>query len=151
LYGVEREKEGSMAGKFLLEVVTPEKQLLSQQVDEVIAPGSEGEFGVLPGHCHFLSTLRIGELRYRVDSQTHSMAVLWGFAEVTPTKVTIMAEIAEQAEDIDVERATAKVAEAERRLQAGGLPSEVKDAQISLEKARLRKKIAERARKTGHV
>ena len=103
-----------MAGKILLEVVTPEKQLLSQQVDEVIAPGSEGEFGVLPGHCHFLSTLRIGELRYRVDSQTHSMAVLWGFAEVTPTKVTIMAEIAEQAEDIDVERATAKVAEAER-------------------------------------
>ena len=49
-----------MAGKILLEVVTPEKQLLSQQVDEVIAPGSEGEFGVLPGHCHFLSTLRIG-------------------------------------------------------------------------------------------
>lgn len=140
-----------MAGKFLLEVVTPEKQLLSQQVDEVIAPGSEGEFGVLPGHCHFLSTLRIGELRYRVDNQTHSMAVLWGFAEVTPTKVTIMAEVAENAEDIDVERATAKVAEAERRLQAGGLPSEVKDAQISLEKARLRKKIAERTRKTIHT
>ncbi len=140
-----------MAGKILLEVVTPERQLLSQQVDEVIAPGSEGEFGVLPGHCHFLSTLRIGELRYRVDGQTHSMAVLWGFAEVTPTKVTIMAEIAEKAEDIDVERAAAKVAEAERRLQAGGLPSEVKEGQISLEKARLRKKIAERTRKTGHA
>jgi F-type H+-transporting ATPase subunit epsilon len=78
------------------------------------------------------------------------MAVLWGYAEVTPTKVTIMAEIAEKAEDIDVERATAKVEEAERRLQAGGLPSDVKEAQISLEKARLRKKIAERARKTSH-
>lgn len=140
-----------MAGKILLEVVTPEKQLLSQPVDEVIAPGSEGEFGVLPGHCHFLSTLRIGELRYRIDSQTHSMVILWGFAEVTPTKVTIMAEIAEKAEDIDVERATAKVADAERRVQAGGLPSEVKEAQISLEKARLRKKIAERTRKTGHA
>ncbi|MBL8075791.1 MAG: F0F1 ATP synthase subunit epsilon [Nitrospira sp.] len=140
-----------MPGKFLLEVVTPEKLLLSQQVDEVIAPGSEGEFGVLPGHCHFLSTLKIGELRYRVDQDTHSMAVLWGFAEVTPTKVTIMAEIAEKAEDIDVERATTKVAEAERRLQAGGLPSEVKEAQVSLEKARLRKKIAERARKTSHA
>ncbi len=140
-----------MAGTFLLEVVTPEKQLLSQQVDEVIAPGSEGEFGVLPGHCHFLSTLRIGELWYRSGTQTHHMAILWGFAEVTPTKVTIMAEVAEKAEDIDVERATAKVEEAERRLQAGGLPSEVKDAQISLEKARLRKKIAERARKTGHA
>jgi F-type H+-transporting ATPase subunit epsilon len=140
-----------MAGKILLEVVTPEKQLLSQQVDEVIAPGSEGEFGVLPGHCHFLSTLKIGELRYRVGDQTSHMAILWGYAEVTPTKVTVMAEIAEKAEDIDVERATAKVEEAERRLQAGGLPSEVKDAQISLEKARLRKKIAERARKTGHA
>lgn len=140
-----------MAGKILLEVVTPERQLLSQQVDEVIAPGSEGEFGVLPGHCHFLSTLRIGELRYRIDGQTHSMAVLWGFAEVTPTRVTVMAEVAEKSEDIDVERATAKVVEAERRLQAGGLPSEVKEAQISLEKARLRKKIAERTRKTGHT
>ncbi len=141
-----------MAGKILLEVVTPEKQLLSQQVDEVIAPGSEGDFGVLPGHCHFLSTLRIGELRYRVGDQiTHmAMAVLWGYAEVTPTKVTIMAEIAEKAEDIDVDRATAKVEEAERRLQAGGLPSDLKEAQISLEKARLRKKIAERARKTVH-
>ncbi len=138
-----------MAGKILLEVVTPEKQLLSQQVDEVIAPGSEGEFGVLSGHCYFLSTLRIGELRYRVGDQTNHMAVLWGYAEVTPSKVTIMAEIAEKAEDIDVERATAKVAEAERRLQVGGLPSEVKEAEISLEKARLRKKIAERARKTG--
>lgn len=140
-----------MAGTFLLEVVTPEKLLLSQQVEEVIAPGSEGEFGVLPGHCHFLSTLRIGELRYRIGDQNNSMAVLWGFAEVTPTKVTVMAEVAEKAEDIDVERATAKVAEAERRLQAGGLPSEVKEAQISLEKARLRKKIAERARKTSHA
>lgn len=140
-----------MAGKILLEVVTPEKQLLSQEVDEVIAPGAEGEFGVLPGHCHFLSTLRIGELWYRTGTQTHHMAVLWGFAEVTPTKVTVMAEVAEKAEDIDVERATAKVAEAERRLQAGGLPSEVKEAQISLEKARLRKKIAERTRKTAHA
>jgi len=140
-----------MAGKILLEVVTPERQLLSQQVDEVIAPGSEGEFGVLPGHCHFLSTLKIGELRYRVGDQTSHMAILWGYAEVTPTKVTVMAEIAEKAEDIDVERATAKVEEAERKLQAGGLPSEVKEAQISLEKARLRKKIAERTRKTGHA
>jgi F-type H+-transporting ATPase subunit epsilon len=140
-----------MAGKILLEVVTPEKLLLSQQVDEVIAPGSEGEFGVLPGHCHFLSTLRIGELRYRIGDQINHMAVLWGYAEVTPTKVTIMAEIAEKAEDIDIERAIAKVAEAERRLQVGGLPSEVKEAEISLEKARLRKKIAERARRSPHA
>ena len=75
-----------MAGKILLEVVTPEKMLLSQDVDMVIAPGTEGEFGVLPGHCHFLSTLRIGELRYQIGEVWHYMSVLWGFAEVTPTK-----------------------------------------------------------------
>ena len=138
-----------MAGKILLEVVTPEKQLLSQQVDEVIAPGSEGEFGVLPGHCHFLSSLRIGELRYHIGDQANHMAVLWGYAEVTPTKVTIMAEIAEKAEDIDVERAQAAVEKAEQRLKAGGLPSELKEAEITLEKARLRKKIAEHARRTS--
>ncbi len=138
-----------MAGKLLLEVVTPEKLLLSQQVDEVIAPGSEGEFGVLPGHSHFLSTLRIGELRYRIGDQTHFMSVLWGYAEVTPSKVTIMAEVAEKAEEIDIERATAALEKAEQRLKTGGLPSEVKEAEIALEKARLRKKIADRARR-GH-
>lgn len=139
-----------MAHKLLLEVVTPEKLLLSQQVDMVIAPGSEGEFGVLPGHCHFLSTLRIGELRYQTEDVWHYMSVLWGFAEVTPAKVTILAEVAEKAEDIDVERAQAAVEQAEQRLQVGGLPSEVKEAEISLEKARLRRKIAERARRTIH-
>ena len=139
-----------MAGKILLEVVTPEKLLLSQPVDMVIAPGSEGEFGVLPGHCHFLSTLRIGELRYQLQDTWHYMSVLWGFAEVTPTKVTVMAEVAEKAEDIDVNRAQAAVEKAEQQLQMGGLPSEVRDAQISLEKSRLRKKIAERARGSRH-
>ncbi len=140
-----------MAGKILLEVVTPEKLLLSQDVDMVIAPGSEGEFGVLPGHCHFLSTLRIGELRYQTGDIWHYMSVLWGFAEVTPTKVTVMAEVAEKAEDIDIGRAQQAVEKAEQRLQAGGLPSEVREAEISLEKARLRKKIADRARKAGHA
>src|SRR2546426_6240384 len=123
-----------MAGKLLLEVVTPDHLLLSQQVDEVIAPGTEGEFGVLPGHAHFLSTLTIGDLRYRVGEVTSHMSVLWGFAQVTPTRVTILAEIAEKAEDIDIERAEASVAKAQRRLEVGGLPSELKEAQISLEK-----------------
>ncbi|GMV50380.1 MAG: ATP synthase epsilon chain [Nitrospirae bacterium] len=136
-----------MAGKILLEVVTPEKLLLSQEVDEVVAPGSEGDFGVLPGHCHFLSTLRIGELRYKTQETWRYMSILWGYVEVTPARVTVMAEIAEKAEDIDVDRAQKAVEKAEQRLQAGGLPSEVKDAQISLEKARLRKKIADRARR----
>jgi F-type H+-transporting ATPase subunit epsilon len=134
-----------MAHTILLEVVTPEHLLLSRQVEEVIAPGVEGEFGVLPGHTHFLTILKIGELRYRVGEQMHYMSVLWGFAEVTPTKVTILAEIAEKAEDIEVPRAQAAVEEAERLLEMGGLPSEVEAARVSLEKARLRKRIAERA------
>jgi F-type H+-transporting ATPase subunit epsilon len=137
-----------MAGKILLEVVTPDRLLLSREVDEVIAPGIEGEFGVLPGHAHFLTTLKIGELRYRVGEATQYMSVLWGFAEVTPARVTILAEIAEKAEDIDVDRAQAAVAAAERRLEMGGLPSEVEAAKVSLEKARLRQKIAERSRRS---
>jgi F-type H+-transporting ATPase subunit epsilon len=140
-----------MGGKLLLEVVTPEHLLLSTQVDEVIAPGTEGEFGVLPGHAPFLTTLKLGELRYKADNTWHYMSVLWGYAEVTQTKVTILAEVAEKAEDIDVERAAQKVADAERRLKMGGLPSELKEAQISLEKARLRQKIAARARRAHPV
>ena len=139
-----------MAKKLLLEVVTPEKLLLSQEVDEVIAPGVEGEFGVLPGHTYFISGLKIGELRYRLAERMEYMSVLWGYAEVTPTRVTILAEIAEKAEDIDVDRALAAVEKAQKRLEVGGLPSDLKEAQISLEKARLRKRIAERARKSTH-
>ena len=135
--------------KILLEVVTPEKLLFSEYVDQVTAPGTEGDFGVLPGHSHFLTSLRIGELNYRIGEKIQYMSVLWGFAEVNPKKVTILAEIAEQAEDIDVERAQAAVANAEAHLERGGLPSEVEEAKISLEKARLRKKVAERIQKQG--
>ena len=136
-------------GKILLEVVTPDHLLLSKEVDYVSAPGSEGDFGVLPGHCHFLTTLRIGELQFRVGEKIEYMSVLWGFVEVTPTKVTVLAEIAEKAEDIDVDRAEEAVRKAEERLERGGLPSEVEEARVSLEKARLRKKIAARHRQQG--
>ena len=140
---------GTSQKKLLLDVVTPDHLLLSKEVDYVSAPGSEGDFGVLPGHCPFLTTLRIGELEYRIGEQKEYMSILWGFADVTPKKVTILAEIAEKAEDIDVERSQAAVAKAEERLQRGGLPSEVEEARVSLEKARLRKKIAERYQQRG--
>jgi F-type H+-transporting ATPase subunit epsilon len=140
---------GTSPGKILLEVVTPDHLLLSKEVDYVSAPGTEGDFGVLPGHSHLLSMLRIGELQFRVGEQTEFMSVLWGFVEVTPTKVTVLAEVAEKAEDIDVDRAEAAVRKAEERLERGGLPSEVEEARVSLEKARLRKKIAERHRRQG--
>ncbi len=144
-------KETTQTGKFLLEVVSPEKLLFSEYVNQVSAPGTDGDFGVLPGHCHFLTTLRIGELQYWIGEETQYMSVLWGFAEVTPTKVTILAEIAEKAEDIDVEGARAAVAKAEEHLERGGIPSEVEEAKVSLEKARLRQKVAERLQnKPGH-
>ncbi len=139
------------SGKILLEVVAPDTLLLSEYVDQISAPGTEGDFGVLPGHCHFLTTLRIGELRYRIGETVHYLSVLWGFADVTPHKVTILAEIAEKAEDIDVEQAQAAVARAEEALERGGLPSEVEATRVSLEKARLRHKVAERIRQRGHA
>lgn len=130
--------------QFILEIVTPEKLLFSQGVDFVVVPGSEGDFGVLPGHCLLLSKLRIGELQYTTGETTESVSILSGLAEVTPTRVTILADIAEKAEEIDIERAQAAVQRAEEHLERGGLPSEVEEAKVSLEKARLRKKIAER-------
>ena len=133
--------------QFLLEIVTPEKLLFSQGVDFVVVPGNEGDFGVLPGHCLLLSSLRIGELQYTTGETTESVSILSGLAEVTPTRVTILADIAEKAEEIDIERAQAAVQRAEEHLERGGLPSEVEEAKVSLEKARLRKKIAERFQK----
>jgi F-type H+-transporting ATPase subunit epsilon len=139
-----------MPGKILLEIVTPDKLLLSQEVDEIIAPGAEGEFGVLPGHCQFLSSLRVGELKYRVGDAVNHMTIMWGFVDVTPKRVTVLAEIAEKAEDIDIERAQAKVLEAEAKVAAGGSREEIEVALTSLEKARLRKKVAERAKLRTH-
>jgi len=137
-------------GKILLEIVTPDKLLVSQEVDFIIAPGTEGEFGVLPGHCQFLSSLRVGELRYWIGEEAHYFSIMWGFADVTPKRVTILAEVAEKAEDIDVERAQAKVLEAEALVAAGGSREQMEVALTSLEKARLRKKIAERTKQLAH-
>ena len=136
--------------KILLDIVTPDKLLLSKEVDEVTCPGAEGEFGVLPGHCQFLSSLRVGELRYRIGDETHYMTMMWGFVDVTPTRVTVLAEVAEKAEDIDPERAQAKVLEAEAKVAAGGSREVIEAALTSLEKARLRKKVAERSKSRTH-
>lgn len=137
-------------GKILLEIVTPDKLLLSKEVDEVICPGSEGEFGALPGHCQFLSSLRVGELKYRLGDEINYMTIMWGFVDVTPKRVTVLAEVAEKAEDIDVERAQAKVLEAEAKVAAGGSREQIETALTSLEKARLRKKVAERTKSRAH-
>lgn len=88
-----------------LEVVTPTRIVVRDEVDEVVAPGSEGYFGVLGGHLPFMSTLKIGELAYRKDGRWRYLAVSWGYVEVLPDTVTVLADVAEKAEEIDVARA----------------------------------------------
>ena len=91
--------------KIVLEVVTPMGLLLREEVDEVIAPGEDGYFGVRPGHTPFLSTLGLGEITYKVGGQWLHLTCFWGFCEVLPDRVNILAELGERAEDIDAARA----------------------------------------------
>ena len=90
-----------------LQIVTPDRRIVQEQVDEVEIPGAEGYFGVLPGHTPLLASLAVGELWYRKGQEKIYLAIAFGFAEVLPDRVTILARIAERAEDIDVERAEA--------------------------------------------
>jgi len=103
--------------KLLLEVVTPEGLLLREDVDEVIAPGEEGYFGVRPGHTPFLSTLGLGEISYRKGTETWRLTCFWGYCEVLPDRVNVLAEIGEAAEEIDVGRAEAAKKRAEERMK----------------------------------
>src|SRR5688500_473215 len=100
-----------------LEIVTPERALVTAEVDEVQLPGAEGYFGVLPGHTPMLATLQVGELWYRIGSEKHYMAIAFGFVEVLPERVTVLAQIAERPEDIDVACAEAAKRPAEERLE----------------------------------
>jgi len=110
-----------MKGKILLEVVTPQRMVFREEVDEVTAPGLEGEFGVLPGHIPFITTLKIGVIMYRQGSVKRYMAVTWGFAEVLPDKVTILSESAQLADEIDIARAMAQKERAEAELRKMGV------------------------------
>jgi F-type H+-transporting ATPase subunit epsilon len=104
-------------GRILLEVVTPERQVLSTEVDEVSAPGTLGYFGVLPGHTPFITTLGVGELSYRSGNQWEYLSITWGYAEVLPNKMSVLTETAEMAEEIDLERAERAKRRAEERLR----------------------------------
>ncbi len=133
-----------MADKILLEIVTPEKKLLSEEVDIVVAPGEEGEFGALPNHIPFLSKLRVGELRYRKGNATIHVAIMGGYAEVLPDQVTILASAAEAAAHIDVVRAKAARERAERRLREAKDRYEFTVAEAALQRALARLRIAEK-------
>lgn len=106
-----------MENKILLELVTPYKRVLKEEVDELIAPGSEGEFGILPDHTPFLTLLKIGELAYRKNNKLHYVAVNYGFVEVRDNVVTALVETAEQAFEIDFERAKRAKEKAEENLE----------------------------------
>jgi F-type H+-transporting ATPase subunit epsilon len=103
--------------KLVLEVVTPEGLLLRDEVDDVVAPGTDGYFGVRPGHTPFMTTLGLGLISYRKGTETTFLTCFWGFCEVLPDRVNVLAEIGERAEDIDVGRAEAAKRHAEERMK----------------------------------
>jgi F-type H+-transporting ATPase subunit epsilon len=140
-----------MAEKLRLDMVTPYKQFLSQDVEEVTAPGTVGEFGILPGHTPLLTTLKIGELSYRQGAETFHVAVNWGYVEVEDDKVTVLVETAEPADEIDLERAKVALGRAEEALRK--LSPEDKDfmaQQAAVERAMIRIQVAGRRVQRGH-
>jgi F-type H+-transporting ATPase subunit epsilon len=136
-----------MAGTLHLEVVTPEKVLVSQEVDMVVVPGTEGEFGILPEHINFLSGIIPGELRYSYQEKKEYMAVTTGFAEVSNNRVSILVDSAEKAHDIDRERAQKSMERAQKRLSKDSDNEEIDfdRAEFALKKAITRIKVAEKA------
>jgi len=131
---------------FILEVVTPYGFVVNSKVEEAYIPGSRGDFGVLPGHIPFLSSLRIGELHYRREKEVQFLAINRGFAEITPAKTTILADTAEAAGEIDIERARVAKARAEERLRTLSKddPAYLPEAE-ALERAKVRIRVAEKA------
>ena len=125
-----------------LSIVTPERSLVNQQVDELQIPGAEGYLGVLPGHAPLFTELKVGELSYRKGSTWTSLAVAWGFAEVLPDQVRVLAETAERASEIDLERATRAKERAEQRLNKGGQEIDYERALVALQRALIRIQVA---------
>src|SRR3954467_12200445 len=121
--------------KITLEIVTPDRSLIREEVDEVVLPGTEGELGVLPGHTPLLTTLKVGELWYRQGADKHYVVVAFGFAEVLPDRVTILAQVGERAQEIDIARAERAKQRAEQRL-AQAQPH-VSAADMDIERARV--------------
>jgi F-type H+-transporting ATPase subunit epsilon len=130
-----------------LEIVTPDRAVAHDQVDEVEIPGAEGYFGVLPGHTPLLAALQVGELWYRKGAETFYVSVAFGFAEVLPDRVTILAQIAERAEEIDVARAEDEKRHAQEGLTRRTSDADLETARISMLKALVRLQVATRARR----
>jgi F-type H+-transporting ATPase subunit epsilon len=133
--------------KLHLEVVTPARVVLEKDVDSVVAPGSEGEFGVLPNHVSFLSGIAPGELRYTAGSEKEALSVTAGFAEVFRNKVSILVDAAERAPEIDVERAKKAMERAKERLSRDRSDKEIDyvRAEAALRRAVARLKVVQKA------
>jgi F-type H+-transporting ATPase subunit epsilon len=132
-----------MADTFQLEIVTPEKKVVDTAATEVQITGKNGYLGVLPGHAPLITELAVGEIKYRSGSDEQRLAVAWGFAEVLPDKVTILAETAERPSEIDVERARKAKERAEERLTSGDTNVDVERSLNALHKAEARLDVAE--------
>jgi F-type H+-transporting ATPase subunit epsilon len=129
-----------------LQIVSADRSLVNEQVDEVQVPAADGYLGVLPGHTPLLATLQVGTLWYRQGQETHYLAIAFGFAEVQPDRVTILAQIAEKAEEIDAARAEAAKKRAEERLTKAATDMDFERARIAMLKALIRLQVASRAR-----
>ena len=132
--------------KILIEIVTPDRALIREEVDEIQLPGSEGYLGVLPGHTPLLTTLKVGELWYRVGAEKHFLAIAGGFVEILPDRVTVLADLAERAQDIDITRAEAAKRRAEERLAKPSSNLDFERARIAMMKSLIRLQVASRAR-----
>lgn len=131
-----------MADTFQLEIVTPEKRVVDTAAEEVQIPGKNGYLGILPGHAPLITELAVGEVTYKQNSGEQHLAVAWGFAEVLPDKVTILAETAERPSEIDVERARKAKDRAEKRLTSGDTNVDVERSLDSLHRAETRLDVA---------
>jgi F-type H+-transporting ATPase subunit epsilon len=133
-----------------LEIVTPERLAYSDEVDAVTLPGIEGELGVLPHHAPLVSTLGIGELRIRKGGTEESFAIVGGFLQVLPTKVVVLAETADMASEIDLEKAQEARREAEKALESGYHEgADLSTARAALQTALLRERVAQRRHREG--
>jgi F-type H+-transporting ATPase subunit epsilon len=132
-----------------LDIVTVERLVYSQDADMVIAPGIEGEMGILPRHAPLLTALTYGELRVRRGDDEYSFAISGGFMEVQPDRVTVLADTAERAEEIDLERAEAARRRAEERLGVTGEKVDFAKAEAALRRSLIRIKVAETRRRRG--
>jgi F-type H+-transporting ATPase subunit epsilon len=131
-----------VANTFQLEIVTPAKLLVKDAAEEVQIPGLSGYLGILPGHAPLLTELAVGVITYKTSGTTHTLAVAWGFAEVLPDKVTILAEAAEQPQEIDVERAQKAKERAEQLLKSNNPDVDYARAEDALQRAETRLNVA---------